>query len=368
MSAHAPRVRKSADTELFYTVDGEEATIVGACKLNASHLEIPAVITDGAARYRVTAIGEAAFSYQSALQTVALPPTLCRIEHGAFECSGLTEVQLHDGLTCLAPYAFWGCAHLSRVILPSKGLSALPEQVFGACPALQRSGVTNLNRIHLRDMQDCGLQDLTRRDKPSVTVVVNGAAPDSAPIDENSPEALLLRGQQLEAEGRTADAAVFYMQAHDLRAEAAGNVDMHTRVAETNAIAEAEYRLGVLLKLSLAPERNADGSPRPTAADLLHLAADTANLADAMYHLGDLYAGGYGMSPDPAAALRYLKRAAALGHERACLDLGFVYTDGTLDQPDFATARMYLSKCAAFDGSYSAIAEEELARLERAGE
>lgn len=364
MSNHANAVRKHPDTGLLYAVAGDEAVILGCTALNQTHLDIPAVISDDDGQHQVTAIGEAAFSYMSVLQTISLPATLTRIGLGAFEHSGLTEIQLQDGLTSIAPYAFFNCVRLTRVVLPARGLSGLPEQVFGGCTALFRKGVTNLNHIHMDDMRQCGLQDLNRREERIVTVIAGSGSPAAAPhVDENAPLELLEHGLRLEAEGRSKDAAVFYMQAHDLRDEAAGNVDLHSRVEEINAIAEAECRLGVLLKLGLAPEKNADDTPRPTAAELLHFAADTGSIAEAMYHLGDMYAGGYGMKADPACALRYLKKAVALGHERACLDLGFVYLDGTLDQADPDAARLYLSKCAEFDGPYAAIAREELARL-----
>ena len=372
MSTNATPIKRYPDAGLLYVVSGDEATIVGCTVLNQAHLDIPSVIPDGAAQYRVTAIGEAAFSYMSALQSISLPATLQRIEHGAFEHSGLTEVQLHDGLTSLAPYAFFSCVKLSRVVLPSAGLNGLPEQVFGGCTALYRRGVSNLNRIHKEDMADCGLQDLNG--PQIVTVVsgggtaVSGTAAPRASVDDTAPQELLRRGLDLENENKPEDAAVYYMQAHDLRAEVAGNVDLETRVEDLHAIAEAEYRLGVLLKLKLAPEKNGDGTPRPTAAALLHSAADTGNIADAMYHLGDMYAGGYGIHADAAAALKYLKRAVAVGHERACLDLAYVYLDGTLDQANSDTALMYLRKCAAFEGPYAAIAAEDIPLLEEAAD
>lgn len=378
MSTNANPVKRYSEAGLLYTVNGGEATIVGCTQLNQAHLDIPSAIPDGTAQYPVTAIGEAAFSYMSALQTISLPATLRRIEHGAFEHSGLTEVQLYDGLTSLAPYAFFNCVKLSRVVLPASGLNGLPDQVFGGCTALYRRGVTNLNRIHKEDMSDCGLQDLNGP-KEIVTIVSgSGAAVGSAvgtaaasprpPVDDSAPQELLRHGLELENEGKHSEAAAFYMQAHDLRAEVAGNVDLQTRVEALGAIAEAEYHLGVLLKLKLAPEKNGDGTSRPTAAELLHSAADTGNIADAMYHLGDLYAGGYGMQSDAAAALKYLKRAVAIGHERACLDLAFVYLDGTLEHANTDTALLYLRKCVEFSGPYAAIAAEELALLEEAAE
>jgi len=360
MSTQPTPVKKHPDGLLYAVADGE-ATILGCTTPDAVHLDVPSHIVEEDAQYPVTAIGESAFSYLSALQTIALPPTLRRIGHGAFEYSGLSEVQLPDGLISLAPYAFFSCVRLSRVTLPAGGLDSLPEQVFGGCTALYRRGVTNLTRIRPEKIQRCGLQDLN---KP-ITPAMPAAMPPSAG-NMPGPVELLQRGMLLEEEGKHADAAIFYMQAHDLRAQVASASDLQARADDLRAITTAEYRLGVLLKLRLAPELNGDGSPRPSALELLHLACDTGDLADAMYHLGDLYAGGYSTEPNPAAALQYLSRAASIGHERACLDLAHAYLDGTLDHADSDTALQYLRRCAAFDGPYSAIATRDIALLEEA--
>lgn len=359
MSTPAPLVRKHSDSGLLYTITDGEAAIVGCTLLNRPHLEIPAILSDGEAQYPVTAIGEAAFSYLPALRTIALPGTLRSIGHGAFEHSGLTEALLPDGLTFLGAYAFFHCTQLSRVVLPASGLRSLPEQVFGGCTTLLRRNVTHLSRLSQDDMARCGLQDLGASDAAAPLLPIAAPARASS-IGETAPQELLQHGLQLEAEGKDSDAAAFYLQAHDLRTWFAAQEELPSRVEALSVIAEAEYRLGVLLKWGLAPEKNGDGSPRPTPAELLHLASDTGHIADAMYHLGDLYA----MGGDASAALRYLKKAAAIGHERACLDLAYAYLDGTLDHACSQTARMYLRKCAALGGPYAAVAAEELAHLE----
>lgn len=367
MSEQPSTIRRHPASGLLYVTSGDEATIVGCTLRNQTHLELPSVIADGTAQYRVTGIGEAAFSYLSSLRTITLPQTLLRISHGAFEHSGLTEITLHDGLTSLAPYAFFGCVKLSRVVLP-QSLTSLPEQSFGGCDALTAGSVEGLAQIPAANRSDCGLaaapvvQEIRQAAQPPTVTSIQAPV---RPVD-NTAQTLLQQGLALEADGKYADAAMYYMQAHRMREKAAAEADLPFRMASLNAITEAESHLGVLLKLSLAPIRNEDGTLRPAASELLQAAADAGNIADAMYHLGDMYAGGYALKPDPIAALMYLKKAAAIGHERACLDLAYVYLDGTLDKASTGTALMYLRKCAAFSGPYAAIAQEEIARLEEA--
>lgn len=363
MSEQRCPIKKHPDSGLLYVTKGDEATIVGCALLNQTHLEIPSVIPGDAVQYRVTSIGEAAFSYMSELRTVSLPASLLRIGHGAFEHSGLTEITLQDALTALAPYAFFGCVKLHRVVL-AKSLTSLPEQSFGGCEALTAEDVVNLDSIPAENRSDCGLiagrkiQEVPEITRNQGFVPVN----PSPMVLERAPQKLLRQGLALEEEGQHSDAALYYMQAHRLRAAAIAEPDMKARAADLNAITEAEYHLGVLLKLSLAPVRNEDGSLRPSAAELLQSVAESSSIADAMYHLGDMYAGGYGMT-DPAKALQYLKKAVALGHERACLDLAYVYLDGTLDHASTDAALLYLRKCADFDGPYAAIALGEIAAL-----
>ena len=356
MTSHpASKVRQHPDSGLLYIVRGSDAIIVGCTATGSAHLDIPPVITDGAAQYRVAGIGEAAFSYMTALKTVSIPDTLTSIGHGAFEASGLTEIRLPGGVTSLAPYAFFNCVHLSRVGLPANGIISLPEQIFGGCTALLRSEVENLHYVPDEDLAASGLP------APAEPAPISWGAPD--PAFDGSPAGLLRQGRELEEAQRPVEAAAYYVRAHRLRAAAGKNPNLEAQLADLKAITEAEYRLGVLLKLGLAPEKDPDGSDRPTAAELLRAVADTGSIADAAYHLGDLYAGGYGMAPDCAAALKYLKKAAALGHERACLDLAYIYLDGTLDHMSLPAAQLYFGKCAAMDGPYADLAREGADRV-----
>lgn len=348
-------IKKHPDTGLLYTLEGNEAIIVGCTQADLTHLEIPPVILEGDVQYPVTAVGESAFAYQASLQTLRLPARLTRIDHGAFEGSGLTEVQLHQGLKTIAPYAFFGCVHLSHVILPLG--AALEEQAFGGCEALRREQVDNIACLDEAALRRTGLPLAPA----GPTVIYVDGQPVEKQREKPPAEQLLEKGVALEEAGRHQDAAAAYLQAHRLRESVSGLDDMLQQAAMMKPIATAEYRLALLLKFGLVPAKNPDGTARPGAAELLQHLVETSDIADAAYHLGDMYAGGYDLPADPGAAIRLLRQAAEQGHERACLDLGYIYLHGTLARPDARTAVRYFNRCAAMDGPYADIARSEAA-------
>ena len=348
-------IRKHPDTGLLYTLEDGAATIVGCTKPDLTHLDIPPVIIDGGVQYRVTAVGESAFAYQTSLQTLRIPTQLTAIGAGAFEGTGLTEVQLHDGVRSVAPCAFFGCIQLSRLTL-SPG-ATLQEQAFGGCTALKQENIGNIACLNAEAIRLAGLPEAAPAG-PAV-IYVDGS-PVEKPAEKAPAELLLEQGLALEDAGRNAEAAAAYMQAHRLRASVAAIDDVMQQLTRMKPIAEAEYRLALMLKFGLAPQKNPDGTPRPTAEQLLRTLADTSDIADAAYHLGDMLAGGYGVPADPAEAIALLKRAADQGHERACLDLGYIYLHGTLARPNTQTAASYFARCAAMDGPYAPIARSEM--------
>ena len=338
-------IKKHPDTGLLYTLEGNEATIVGCAQADLTHLDIPPVIVEDGVQYPVTAVGESAFAYQAALQTLRIPARLSRIGHGAFEGSGLTEVHLHDGLKVVAPYAFFGCVHLSHVGLPL-GVT-LEEQSFAGCEALRQENVSNIACLGEEALRRAGLPMASAG--PTVIYV------DGQPVEkhEKAPAELLLeKGVAMEESGDHHGAAAAYMQAHRMRQVISQVDDMLRQAEQMRPIAMAEYRLALMLKFGLASAKNPDGTDRPTAVALLSHLVDTSDLADAAYHLGDMYAGGYGIPADPDMALRLLRNAAERGHERACLDLGYIY---------LRTAVRYFAKCAEMDGPYADIARTEMA-------
>lgn len=359
MHTNHPTIHRDPETGLLCTVQEGEATIVGCTDLAAVSVEIPPVILVQGVSCRVTAIGESAFAYMSNLQRIVLPSSLRRIDHGAFEASGLTEVQLPGSLEIVAPYAFYGCSHLIRLALPASAAFTLEEHAFEGCSALHGGDVANAEFYSGDALARSGLST-----PAAIRVVyVDGV---STPEEKVNPaQARLNEGLAHEAGGDCTAAADAYMQAHAFRDSLGRMMDHDARMATLRAVSEAEYRLALLLKFGLAPLKNPDGTDRPSAVALLEQLTATANHSGADYHLGDIYAGGYGVTRDAACAAALLRKAANAGHERACLDLGYACLYGTLEAANRENARHFFAKCAEMDGPYAYIAQEELDKLGR---
>jgi len=137
----------------YYTTDGETAIVVKNSDMGDPRSEnyhyqftevtIPSVVTYNGKEIPVTAIGEDAFAYHKKLLKVILPPTIERIEYGAFYGSGITEMKLPVNLKELGIAAFSGCV-FKEIELPS-GISCIPTRLFENCKSLET--VTLLGKI-----------------------------------------------------------------------------------------------------------------------------------------------------------------------------------------------------------------------------
>ena len=84
----------------------------------------------------ITAIPGYLFADTIALETIVIPDTVTSIEDGAFrESSALKNAIISDSVTVIGIQAFYGCKNLSSVTL-SKGLVDLQQQAFGECTKL----------------------------------------------------------------------------------------------------------------------------------------------------------------------------------------------------------------------------------------
>ena len=88
----------------------------------------------------ITEIGEGAFSYCSGLTSLTLPAGITEIGRYAFSgCSGLTSLNLPDGITSIGEKAFIDCSGLTSLNLPD-GITWIDYGTFWGC-----SGLTSLN-------------------------------------------------------------------------------------------------------------------------------------------------------------------------------------------------------------------------------
>ncbi len=117
--------------KLVYEVSKKTATLV-ECKSNAKKIKVPSKV----GKYKVTAIGEWAFSGRKKLQSVELPKTVTKIGEAAFnECSSLKKIVIPSKVTRISSSAFWYCTNLKTAVIP-ESVTKFGKNVFEGCDKL----------------------------------------------------------------------------------------------------------------------------------------------------------------------------------------------------------------------------------------
>ena len=136
-----------ADTALVngieweYTVNYNDrtATLDSISSATTGSLSIPSTINS----YRVTGIGDSAFSYCRGLTKATIPDSVTRIGENAFEgCSGLVSIKIGNGVTNIGVYAFGDCTNLTSVVIPDS-VMVIGESVFSGCSSLASVKIGN---------------------------------------------------------------------------------------------------------------------------------------------------------------------------------------------------------------------------------
>lgn len=103
----------------------------------ATTVTIPDTIRVEQKEYQVTAIGWAAFSDCTNLESITLPDGLKSIDDYAFsQCTNLESITLPDGLKSIKNQAFWNCTSLESISLPDS-VTAIGESAFAGCKSLE---------------------------------------------------------------------------------------------------------------------------------------------------------------------------------------------------------------------------------------
>ena len=124
VAAEAPEALTFED--FTYTVSADGNVTITKYSGSAESLEIPQTID----QKPVTAIGDAVFRKNTALQTVTFPSTLSAIGHYTFEgCTKLSDVTLPETLTSIGQNAFNGCSALTEITLPD-ALTSIDYRAF----------------------------------------------------------------------------------------------------------------------------------------------------------------------------------------------------------------------------------------------
>ena len=121
-------------TVLAVPSGGENGEVEVGPNLDASgNITIPATITNGENTYTVTSIGNRAFLWRSGLTSVDIPDGVTSIGYGAFcYCTGLTSVDIPDGVTSIGHFAFYDCSRLTSVDIPDS-VTSIGNDAFSRC-------------------------------------------------------------------------------------------------------------------------------------------------------------------------------------------------------------------------------------------
>ncbi len=125
--------------------DGKTCTITGFVgKITDGTLIIPATLSG----YKVTSIGERAFSSREDIISVVIPSGVKSIESVAFSwCENLEVVTLPESITSIGDNAFYSCEKLKGINLPDS-LTSIGSQAFSFCKSLESinipDGVTSI--------------------------------------------------------------------------------------------------------------------------------------------------------------------------------------------------------------------------------
>ena len=87
-------------------------------------------------KYGTRFIGHRAFEGCTGLTSIDIPDGVTIIEEGAFRgCTGLTSVTIPDGVTSIEEDAFLGCTGLTSVTIPNS-VTSIGDSAFGGCTSL----------------------------------------------------------------------------------------------------------------------------------------------------------------------------------------------------------------------------------------
>ena len=126
---------------IYYNFSGNEAEVTYSDREYDSYsyygsVVIPEFVDYNDKIYRVSSIGDRAFSKCQCLTSVTIPGSVTRIGSNAFSsCYGLTSITIPESVTSISDWAFCDCTSLTSVTIP-KSVTDIGEGTFSHCSSL----------------------------------------------------------------------------------------------------------------------------------------------------------------------------------------------------------------------------------------
>ncbi|MBE6976557.1 MAG: TIR domain-containing protein [Ruminococcaceae bacterium] len=141
-----PEPIKPQDPNYEYKVLSNGTAEITDYEGSATNVTIPSTIGG----YKVTRIGDYAFSYCDKLQSVTIPKGVISIGQSTFHgCTSLQSVTLPEGITSIGDSAFDHCYDLQSVTIP-ESVTSIGNRAFQFCRSLQSvtipEGVTSIGQ------------------------------------------------------------------------------------------------------------------------------------------------------------------------------------------------------------------------------
>lgn len=155
--AHDIAVENDDGVTIYYNFIGQnELEVTYGPSKYKGNVSIPEELTFMDCKYKVTRIGEWAFSGCSNLISVNIPQSVTAIRKEAFKFStSLADVNLPDGLSVLEDGVFTTCVSLTSITIP-EGINKIYNDTFGNCSSLKSVTIKgSLSRIGERAFGSC---------------------------------------------------------------------------------------------------------------------------------------------------------------------------------------------------------------------